>query len=88
MKDKKMLHCENCHAIIPIDSATCPYCGALNAVGGEKQYMEQLFDLKEDVKELKDIPLQTYRQEFKKVRLLQPDLPIFFLSVPGIREHF
>lgn len=66
MKDKKILHCENCHATIPVDSAKCPYCGALNAVGGEKQYMEHLFDLKEDVEELKDIPLQTYKQELKK----------------------
>ena len=61
-----MLHCEICHATIPADSAKCPYCGALNAVGGEKQYMEHLFDLKEDVKELKDVPLQTYKQELKK----------------------
>lgn len=52
--------------MIPADSAKCPYCGALNAVGGEKQYMEHLFDLKEDVKDLKDVPLQTYRQELKK----------------------
>ena len=66
MKDKKMLHCENCHATISADSAKCPYCGALNAVGGEKQYMEHLFDLKENVEELKGVPLQTYRQELKK----------------------
>ena len=66
MEDKKMLYCENCHALIPIDSAKCPYCGALNAAGGEKQYMEQLFDLKEDVNELKDVPLQRYRQELKR----------------------
>lgn len=61
-----MLHCENCHAMIPADSPKCPYCGALNAVGGEKQYMEQLFDLKEDVEDLKDIPIKTYKQELRR----------------------
>lgn len=66
MEQEKMLHCENCHAIIPMDSAKCPYCGALNVFGGEKQYMERLFDLKEDVEELKDIPVKTYKREFGK----------------------
>ncbi|MBD5454739.1 MAG: hypothetical protein HDR30_10555 [Lachnospiraceae bacterium] len=83
MKDKKVLHCENCHAIIPADSAKCPYCGALNAVGGEKQYMEHLFDLKEDVEELKDVPLQTYKQELKRSsRIIKRTL--FICCIVGI----
>lgn len=48
------------------DSAKCPYCGALNAVGGEKQYMEQLYDIKKDVEELSAVPEEEYRREIGK----------------------
>ncbi|MBO5209562.1 MAG: zinc ribbon domain-containing protein [Lachnospiraceae bacterium] len=60
------LQCENCHAMIPADSPKCPYCGALNALGSEKQYMEQLSDIKEDVEELQQIPVDAYRKEMNK----------------------
>lgn len=53
-----MLYCENCHAPIPEESAKCPYCGAFNAPGGERQYMEQLYGLKEDA---------AYRGEVKEL---------------------
>lgn len=62
-----MLYCENCHAPIPEESAKCPYCGAFNASGGERQYMEQLYDLKEDVEEISEVPKQAYRREMGKI---------------------
>lgn len=62
-----MLYCENCHAPIPEESAKCPYCGAFNASGGERQYMEQLYDLKEDVEELSEVPEMEYRREMGKI---------------------
>ncbi len=62
-----MLYCENCHAPIPEESAKCPYCGAFNAPGGERQYMEQLYDLKEDVEEISEVPKQAYRREMGKI---------------------
>lgn len=61
-----MIHCENCNALIEENSAKCPYCGALNAVGGEKQYMELLYDIKKDVEELSDLPVREYRREIGK----------------------
>ena len=66
MEQDKILNCENCNAPIPADAPKCPYCGALNAVGGEKKYMETLFELKEDVEELKTTPVQAYKEELKK----------------------
>lgn len=62
-----MLYCENCHAPIPEESAKCPYCGAFNALGGERQYMEQLYDLKEDVEEISEVPKREYRREMGKI---------------------
>lgn len=61
-----MINCENCNALIEEDSAKCPYCGALHALGGEKQYMEQLYDVKRDVEELADVPVRAYRREIGK----------------------
>lgn len=61
-----IIYCENCHAPIVEDSAKCPHCGALNAVGGEKQYMEQLYDIKKDVEELSVSPVREYRREIGK----------------------
>ncbi len=61
-----MIYCENCYAPIEEDSAKCPYCGALNAAGGEKQYMEQLYDIKKDVEELSTVPGREYRREIGK----------------------
>lgn len=61
-----MIHCENCSAMIEENSAKCPYCGAFNVIGGEKQYMEQLYDIKKDVEELSDVPVREYRREIGK----------------------
>lgn len=61
-----MIYCENCNALIEENSANCPYCGALNASGSEKHYMEQLYDVKRDVEELADVPAREYRREIGK----------------------
>lgn len=61
-----MLYCENCHAPMEEESAKCPYCGALNALGGEKQYMEQLYDIRRGVEELSEAPAKEYRREIGK----------------------
>lgn len=66
METEELLQCENCNAMIPKDSAKCPYCGSLNPIGGEKRYMERLFDLKEDVKELHGEPTKAYGREFRR----------------------
>lgn len=62
-----MLYCENCNALIPAESAKCPYCGAFNPLGGERQYMERLYDLKEDVEEISEVPKREYRREMGKI---------------------
>lgn len=62
-----MLYCENCNAPIPEESAKCPYCGAFNASGGERQYMERLYDLKEEVEEISEVPKREYRREMGKI---------------------
>ena len=66
METEELLQCENCTAMIPKDSARCPYCGFLNPIGGEKQYMERLSDLKEEVEELQGEPVKAYGRELRR----------------------
>lgn len=78
MEQTKRLYCENCHAPISETLEKCPYCGAFNASGGEKRYMEQLYDLKDDVEELCAVPSREYRKEMGKIaRLIRTALLIF-----------
>lgn len=44
--------CVNCGAVHAADDPRCPYCDALNPVGAEKTYMDQLDDLKDDTSQL------------------------------------
>ena len=46
------VECSNCGAVHAAYDPRCPYCGALNAVGAEKTYMNELDDLKDDTGEL------------------------------------
>ncbi|MDD6811418.1 MAG: hypothetical protein PUD93_06100 [Lachnospiraceae bacterium] len=66
MESMAQICCENCHAVIAADSPKCPYCGAINALGSEKQYMEHLTDIRQDVEKLQQIPVRAYRKEIRK----------------------
>ena len=44
--------CFNCGAVHSVDDPRCPYCGALNPVGAEKAYMNELDDLKDETDQL------------------------------------
>lgn len=46
------LLCHNCGASIDKDSPKCPYCGELNYSGAEKEYMEHLTDIKDNLESL------------------------------------
>lgn len=78
------IQCENCHAMIPADSPKCPYCGALNVLGGEQQYMERLSDLKEDVEDLQNIPAHAYRKEMNKTAKIILITVLVLAMVAGI----
>lgn len=89
MDTGETLHCENCHALIHRDSPKCPYCGALNVLGGEKQYMEQLYDLREEVEELQSVPIREYRKGFGSAgKIIKRTLMILILAVIFIGALF
>ncbi len=44
--------CPNCGGDFADWAPKCPYCGAMNYQGAERQYMEQLEEIREDMEEL------------------------------------
>ncbi len=58
--------CKNCGADFDDNLPKCPYCGAFSYAGAEKEYMERLDDLKEDLEELQETVPELYTEELKK----------------------
>ena len=49
---KNMITCRECGAPIEELAERCPYCGAINGLGAEHKYMQDMYDLKDDLKEV------------------------------------
>lgn len=62
----KIMVCGSCGAQFDGDLAKCPYCGSTNLKGAEKEYMEKLEGVKEDMGELDEIPMEELRGAFQK----------------------
>lgn len=65
MKEKTI--CGNCGAKMDQNSPKCPYCGIINEAGAEKEYIKNLYNIKENLEELESVPEETYRRETVKV---------------------
>lgn len=55
--------CKNCGADIDDTMAKCPYCDSMIPKGAEIAYMEKLYDIREDMEELKEIPQEVVKEE-------------------------
>lgn len=62
----KILDCGSCGAEFDDDLPKCPYCGSVNLKGAEKEYMEKLEDVREDMGGLDDVPLEELKDAFQK----------------------
>ncbi len=61
--DEKTIYCPSCGAKLPALSARCPYCHTVFEEGAEKEYMEKLSDIHEDLGGLKYAALQELAAE-------------------------
>lgn len=61
----KMIICSSCGGECAEESANCPYCGSTLLTGAEKQYMEQLRDVKEQMEELDAAPIEETKAAIK-----------------------
>lgn len=60
-----MITCRECGAPIEELAERCPYCGAINELGAEHKYMQDMYDLKDDLKEVGNIPSEEIKAEVK-----------------------
>lgn len=58
--------CNSCGGIFEDNLAKCPYCGSMNISGAEAEYMNKLDDVREDMEDLEDVPMEETKKEFRK----------------------
>lgn len=57
--------CSNCGGSFNENEAKCPYCGALNAEGAEKEYMGKLEKVRKDLDNVDEEAVVAYKKEVK-----------------------
>lgn len=62
---KKSVICNSCGAEFDNNEPKCPYCGSMNYDGAEKEYLEKLEDVREDMEDLKDVSAEETKKEIK-----------------------
>lgn len=59
------VRCVNCGGEFEPHEARCPYCGTMYEPGAEKQYMQKLGDIREDMEDLNGLALSETKSELK-----------------------
>lgn len=75
-----MIVCSSCGADFDEMSPACPFCGTASIKGAEAEYMARLGDVREDLAELKNVPLE----ETKQVLIKQGRLAIRVIVIACI----
>ncbi|MFT3985729.1 MAG: hypothetical protein QM697_17655 [Lachnospiraceae bacterium] len=57
--------CANCGANYSYQAAKCPYCGTVNEIGAEREYMGHLEDIRKDLEDIAEFPENAYKEEIK-----------------------
>ena len=62
----KSVVCGSCGASFEEDLGKCPYCGSTNIKGAEREYMGKLEDVRKDMGELENTPLEELQAVVKR----------------------
>lgn len=62
----KTIYCGSCGGSYDDELSKCPFCGSMNISGAEKEYMEKLEDVREDLEELDEVPVEGLQTVVKK----------------------
>ena len=73
--------CANCGAEFSADEPRCPYCDAFNPLGAEKEYMDELADIKDDTSELVDEANESFKDNLKHNARKTVTIVIIFVAV-------
>ena len=61
-----IIECASCGAHFDEMMPKCPYCGSMSMKGAEAEYMDKLEDVRSDVEELTQVPIEETKKEIKK----------------------
>lgn len=62
----KKIVCMSCNGSYDDNLPKCPYCGSTNIKGAEKEYMEKLEEIREDMRELDEVPTEELHAAIRK----------------------
>ncbi len=62
----KLMECKSCGAHFDEMLPACPYCGTMSIKGAQAEYMEKLEDIREDLQDLKAVPVEETKKAVKK----------------------
>lgn len=65
-KETKQLLCKNCGAKIDELDAKCPFCGHINFVGAEHEFMENMYRTEENLDKITEDQVDDIKKEVKK----------------------
>lgn len=77
------MFCPNCGAPVKDSDMTCPYCSAIQPLAAESQYMQQLEQIKDTVKELESHPSEEYKKELRHHGIFTMKLMFLILGIIG-----
>lgn len=66
MAENNIVICSNCGAEFDMHEAKCPFCGHINPLGAEEQYMQKMQDIKSDLAHVDDDQVEEIKKEAKK----------------------
>lgn len=85
---EKKIRCQNCGAEFDQNSAKCPHCGAINEWGAEKEYIQNLKEIKEDLADIPEQIKENYKKEmltvWKKIGIVTGVSAVIIGVVSGI----
>ena len=79
-----MIICKECGGKFEEKKAACPYCGALNYIGAEEQYMTNLESMRSNMAEMGDDSKEAYAASAKKSSVVIIATLSVLLLVAGI----
>lgn len=81
MEKMKKIICSGCGAEFEDTLPKCPYCDLMNYKGAEKEYLDKLEDVREDLDNLSYVPENTVKEEIKKQGHLLRKIIIIIIAI-------
>ncbi len=80
----EMFKCSNCGAEYDKNMAECPYCGYINEEGAEKEYMDRLYDVRDNLDVVDEAAAADYGRGYRGVLKIVGITLLVLVVITGI----